>query len=95
VTIRWTDIASSELAQLTAYVYRLDRNAALRLKAKVLDRVRQLRHFPELGRIGKLNGTRELFVRGTSYIVVYEVDGKNIVINRLIHAAQLYPPDAP
>ena len=95
MNIRWSDIASSELTQLTAYVYRIDRAAALRLRARILSRVRQLRHFPELGRNGKMRDTRELVVTGTSYIVVYKIDGATVVIAHLLHAAQLYPPDTP
>ncbi|MBB1248199.1 type II toxin-antitoxin system RelE/ParE family toxin [Rhizobium sp. G21] len=48
-----------------------------------------------MGPNGKTRDTRELGVTGTSYIVVYRIDGATVVIANLLHAAQLYPPDTP
>jgi plasmid stabilization system protein ParE len=42
-----------------------------------------------------MRDTRELVVTGTSYIVVYKIDGATVVIAHLLHAAQLYPSDTP
>ena len=46
---------------------------------------------PELGRPGKISGTRELVVH-ESYRLVYEINGGIVWILTLIHTARQWPP---
>jgi toxin ParE1/3/4 len=62
------------------------------------DRIRSqtnnLRDHPEFGRSGRLSGTRELVVAGTSFLVIYRIrrQPQQIEILRVIHGAQRWPP---
>ena len=49
---------------------------------------------PEIGRPGRIDGTRELVISRTSFIVIYRVrkDVKQVEILRLVHGAQKWPP---
>lgn len=46
---------------------------------------------PELGRPGRVGGTRELVITGTRYIVAYRVQGEEIQLLRLLHGSQRWP----
>ncbi|MBB3914734.1 type II toxin-antitoxin system RelE/ParE family toxin [Rhizobium fabae] len=49
---------------------------------------------PEIGRPGRIDGTRELVISRTSFIVIYRVrqEIKQVEILRLVHGAQKWPP---
>ena len=47
--------------------------------------------FPNRGRLGKKDGTRELVLSPLPYIVVYTVHGDLINIVRILHGAQQWP----
>lgn len=66
-------------------------DAAQRLKDEIEDKVSKLREHPQLYRPGRVAGTREMVVR-PNYIVVYVEDSHAVVILRVLHAAQLWPP---
>ena len=53
-----------------------------------------LTHFPEMGRFGKIPGTREIFPH-ESYRLVYEVEDNTIWILTLIHTSRQWPPESP
>ena len=46
---------------------------------------------PELGRPGRVAGTRELVISGTRLIVAYRVQGEEIQLLRLLHGSQRWP----
>lgn len=49
---------------------------------------------PEIGRPGRIDGTRELVISRTSFIVIYRVRQKikQVEILRLVHGAKKWPP---
>jgi plasmid stabilization system protein ParE len=58
-----------------------------RTPERILGAARNLADLPEMGRVP---GTRELVVSGTSYIVVYAVGGDHVTIMRF-SSAQRWP----
>lgn len=46
---------------------------------------------PEIGRPGRKQGTRELVISRTPFIVIYRIKGKRIELLRLLHGAQQWP----
>jgi toxin ParE1/3/4 len=70
-----------------------------RAAASVDDRieicVEGLARFPEMGRVGRIEGTRELVIFGTPYISTYRIDGDTVRILRVLHGAQQWPEDMP
>jgi plasmid stabilization system protein ParE len=47
--------------------------------------------FPGKGRLGRIEGTRELVVPGTSHIVVYEILEPTVFIIAILHGARRWP----
>ncbi|RFB82244.1 addiction module toxin RelE [Rhizobium leguminosarum bv. trifolii] len=49
---------------------------------------------PEIGRPGRINGTRELVISRTSFVVIYRIrqNVSQVEILRLLHGAQQWPP---
>jgi toxin ParE1/3/4 len=50
-----------------------------------------LQMFPNRGRLGRKQGTRELLMSPLPYIVVYTVRGDAIYVVRILHGAQQWP----
>ncbi|HEY3118137.1 MAG TPA: type II toxin-antitoxin system RelE/ParE family toxin [Chloroflexota bacterium] len=53
----------------------------------------RLGNYPNLGRTGRIPGTRELPIGRTPYLVVYTVDRSidTVIILRVLHGARLWP----
>ncbi|MHB1723530.1 MAG: type II toxin-antitoxin system RelE/ParE family toxin [Acidiferrobacter sp.] len=64
---------------------------ALALDTAFSGRVRRLAPHPDIGRPGRVTGTREL-VAYTNSIVIYDVVGDTVRILRILHAARQWPP---
>jgi addiction module RelE/StbE family toxin len=89
--IRWTRRAISALASIHTYISKDSPDAAGRVAATVLDAMTQLERFPESGRVGRIEGTRELVVPGLPYVILYRVEDEVIVILSVIHTSRKWP----
>jgi len=50
-----------------------------------------LAEHPEIGRTGRLAGTREVVIARTPYIAIYRVKKNEVEILRILHHAQKWP----
>ncbi|ARP96728.1 type II toxin-antitoxin system RelE/ParE family toxin [Bordetella genomosp. 13] len=89
--LEWKQIAQEEFLQHIDYIADESPDAAQKLKDEVESKVNELPEHPKLYRPGRVPGTREMVVRA-NYIVVYEEDETMVTVLRVLHAAQLYPP---
>ena len=89
--VRWLKRALKNLDEEAEYIARDDPKAAERIVEHIATTVDRLIAHPALGRPGRVPGTRELIVSGTSYIVPYRVIGDTIVILRVFHTARKWP----
>ncbi len=89
--IRWLDIALQDLNESTEYISRYNKTAAKKLAIRIWNAVRMLSSYPEIGRLGRITGTRELVVSGTSFIVAYRQKSSEIQILRVLHGARKWP----
>jgi len=88
----WTPRALADLAALRGYIAEQDRAAAKRVVLRIAYCVETLLpQSPEMGRPGRIAGTRELVVTGTPFIVPYRVRGQTIQILRVYHGARRWP----
>ncbi|GAA4017873.1 hypothetical protein GCM10022212_11980 [Actimicrobium antarcticum] len=55
------------------------------------EKVRHLIDHPELGRIGRITGTRELVVH-KNYILIDDTTDELVRILRVLHVARQWPP---
>ncbi|WP_235187510.1 type II toxin-antitoxin system RelE/ParE family toxin [Vibrio nigripulchritudo] len=52
----------------------------------------RLSEFPQMGKKGRIKGTREL-VAWSNYIIVYQDTNSTLRVLRILHAAQQWPLD--
>ena len=91
MTVVWSPRAIGHLADLRAYIAREDPGAAARTARTLLVAVDRLAALPNLGRPGRMPGTRELFVPGTRYVIPYRVRGERLEIIAVFHVRQRWP----
>lgn len=89
--IKWLRKALKSLEQAYDYIAETDADAAIALVLKIQAATQQLAEFPMMGRVGRVDGTRELVIVSTSYLVIYRVKGNAVEILRVLHAAKRYP----
>jgi toxin ParE1/3/4 len=91
VTVVWSPRAIGHLADLRAYIAREHPDAATRTATTLLAAVDRLAALPNLGRPGRVAGTRELVVPGTRYIIPYRLRGERLEIIAVFHGRQRWP----
>ena len=90
--IRWTEPAARDLTTICDYVKENGSVAAARSVAtSIYDRVGTLAEFSEMGRPGRIEGTRELIFTGLPYLAIYRVRGNTVEILCILHGAQKWP----
>ena len=91
MTVVWSPRAIGHLAALREYIARQNPGAAARTAATLLAAVDRLAELPNLGRPGRVSGTRELAVPGTRYVIAYRVRGERLQIIAVFHGRQRWP----
>ena len=86
--IVWSPRAMAHLAELRAYIAADNPAAASRISATLLAAVERLAELPNLGRPGRVAGTRELVVPGTPYVIPYRVRGNRLEFVAVFHGRQ-------
>jgi toxin ParE1/3/4 len=90
--LSWTAPALRDLTQICDYIGEHSSGAiARRVALSIATSVEILAEFPELGRSGKLPGTRELIFAGLPYLAIYRIGSGEIEILRVLHGAQNWP----
>jgi len=89
--IRWLKRALANLDAEAAFIARDNPAAAARVVDAITTTVESLAHHPALGRPGRVEGTRELVVPDTPYLVAYRVRGGAVEILRVFHGARKWP----
>ena len=88
--IKWHEDAISDLVALRHHIAPDDSQAAQRIAAKILGRIKSLKVHPLLGKVGRIHSTREIVVIGTPYTVIYLPLSDTITILRVFHQAQMW-----
>lgn len=91
VKLEWLELARADLLAIVDYISDDNPDAAQRVKNDIEEKAKKLPDFPKMGRLGQVEGTRELVV-WTNYIIVYQEDVFAVRILRVLHAAQQWPP---
>jgi toxin ParE1/3/4 len=89
----WTHQAFGDRDAIMDHIAKDNVPAALAIDERIASAVENLLLFPQMGRTGRVTGTRELVVVKTDYIVAYKLDSKAILILRVLHGAQQWPED--
>jgi toxin ParE1/3/4 len=91
VKLRWTDGAVENLRSAHDYLEAEDPDAASDVVDRIISAVERLEQFPHMGRAGRVEGSRELVVTGTPFVVAYRVKGESVQILAVLHGARKWP----
>jgi toxin ParE1/3/4 len=58
---------------------------------RILSSIEVLQRYPHLGRQGRLEGTRELVITGSPFIVFYRLRKNQVEVLGVLHAARKWP----
>ena len=89
--IEWTEPARRDLREIYLYIAQDNPYAARTLQAEIRERVTLLQDNPNLGRPGRIDGTRELVMANNPYILPYRVRQGRIEILAVYHGARMWP----
>ena len=87
MSIKWLDEAINDLISIRRFIARDKPEAARKIAEKIKTETRVLLDYPNAGRPGRVEGTRELVIAGTPYYVPYRVKKQRIEIIRVLHGA--------
>lgn len=87
----WTPEAEQDRADIWNFIAADNVTAAARMDELFSTAAKRLANHPELGRTGKIPGTREL-IPHENYRLVYEIEGTAVWILALVHTARRWPP---
>lgn len=90
--IGWSPRAVRHLEAARAYIARDNPAAATSVTQRIVAQVEGLVAFsPNMGRPGRIAGTRELVITRTPYVVVYRVTQEEVQVLAVIHQARAWP----
>jgi toxin ParE1/3/4 len=88
--LRFTLRAAQDLADIGDYIRERNPEAALRVRAAILESLQNLVLFPQVGRRQELEGVRKLVTRRYPYLAYYTVDeaAEEIIVIAIQHSAR-------
>lgn len=89
--LRWTEGAVEDLRSAHEYLEAESPRAAAEVVDKIISAGERLERFPHMGRVGRVEGSRELVVTGTPFVVAYRVKGEVVQILAVLHGAREWP----
>lgn len=89
--LRWSDGAVEHLRSAHEYLEAENPKAAGEAIDRIISAVERLEQFPHMGRPGRVEGTRELVVTGTPFLVAYRLKGEAVQILAVLHGARKWP----
>jgi toxin ParE1/3/4 len=89
--IRWTPAAAADLQRISDYLMEFHPHYRVPTMRKLYEAVRALKQWPQRGRIGREEGTRELLFPPLPYVAVYRVLEDSVEVLRIYHTAQDRP----
>jgi addiction module RelE/StbE family toxin len=89
--LKWSAFALADRTTIFDYIEADNPRAAAAIDERIRARIMGLAQFPEMGRPGRIEGTRELVISGTPYIAAYRIDGETVRILRVLHGALHWP----
>ena len=91
----WRPMALEDRDAILEHIAQDNPIAAVEIDDEIEAKAEQIRLNPKLYRPGRVRGTREAVVR-PNYVLVYRVEGEDddgeVVVLRVLHAAQQWPP---
>jgi toxin ParE1/3/4 len=91
VKIRLTPRASAHLLSAYEYLHAASPAAATTQLKRIFEAIDRLAQHPGSGRKGRIEGTRELVVPRTPFIVAYAIAEEEVHVLAVLHASRRWP----
>jgi|SRR5580658_8076673 toxin ParE1/3/4 len=91
--VEWSVFALADRNAIFDYIEVDSPKAAITVDSRIRAQVETLSRFPQSGRPGRVEGTREIVIRRTPYIAAYRIVGDTVRILRVLHGARQWPED--
>jgi plasmid stabilization system protein ParE len=91
--IRWTRRAHRRLAVIGSDIGMVSPAAAGRVLDRIVQAVENLREHPARGRVGRIDGKRELVFADIPYIVAYRVTPDTVDVLTILHTSRQWPDE--
>lgn len=89
--LRWTEIAADDLQAVHQYLSERSPAQADAMVDRILESIDVLEQYPNLGRRGRIEGTRELVIAATPFIVFYRIHRDQVLILSVLHGPRKWP----
>jgi len=87
----WSEIALADLDAIFDYIAADNLDAAVKVDHLIETSVGGLAQFPEKGRLGRVDETRELVIAAVPYLAVYRLEDGVVRVLRILHGAVRWP----
>jgi len=91
MNVIWSRRAIRHLVALREFIEKDSDGNAAAIAARILDAIEVLRTQPQMGRPGRLSGTRELVISGTPYTVPYRVRRERLELLAVFDGRRQWP----
>ena len=89
--VKWLRKALNNLDEIAEFVAQENPTAAKQLAARLFEATQGLSHHPQMGRPGRVSGTRELALADLPFIIPYRVRQRTVEILRVFHTSRRLP----
>lgn len=89
--IEWSSFAMADRIAIFDLIESDNPKAAVEVDLRIQQAVEGLGGFPQMGRVGRVAGTRELVIPHSPYLVAYRLVGESVQVLRLLHGARQWP----
>jgi len=89
--LEWLPAADNDVDNILEFIAADNPFAAVNQGDEILTQISSLIKTPEMGRKGRVAGTRELVIMRTPFIAVYRTKRSLIQILRIMHGAREWP----
>jgi addiction module RelE/StbE family toxin len=93
VRLEWSRFAFADRGEIFDYIHLDSPRAAVAVDELISECATSLLQFPQIGRPGRLDGTRELVIGRTPYIAIYRLTEGSVQILRVLHGSRRWPEE--
>ena len=89
--VKWLRLALEDLDGIFRYIAQNNEQAASHIISQIWHSGQLLGQHPNMGRAGRVAGTRELVIQESKYLIPYRVIDDEVQILRVLHGAMDWP----
>jgi toxin ParE1/3/4 len=93
--VLWLKAALDDVRGISRFIAKDSPSAARRVVTRIRDDVTLLRDHPDMGRHGRIEGTREMVIGRYPYIVAYRLVPDDVQVLAVVHTSRRWPEQLP